>query len=140
MQDSAAEVCFALVFSCSEEVPPAHASACASPTPPPAQVMMERLLSRAQSSGRVDDNVESIRKRFRCGARRAAAAAHASRRVFATESVPVLKLFEDAGKLKTARAKLPPLQAVALTRPQADCTQTPDEVFASISAHFDALR
>ena len=29
------------------------------------QVMMQRLLSRAESSGRVDDNVESIRKRFR---------------------------------------------------------------------------
>lgn len=90
MEGSGAQVCFALVFSCSEEV------------------MMERLISRGQSSGRVDDNVESIRKRFR---------------VFATESVPVLKLFEEAGMLKTA-----------------DCTQSPDHVFASISPHFDALK
>jgi hypothetical protein len=68
MEGSGAEVCFALVFSCSEEVTfsmsvgvagfVSHSSA--------AQVMMQRLLSRAESSGRVDDNVESIRKRFRC--------------------------------------------------------------------------
>ena len=62
--------------------------------------------------------------------------------MFATESVPVLKLFEDAGKLKTVRthtrARVAP--ALQLTRVQADCTQSPDEVFASISQHFDALR
>ena len=34
------------------------------------QVMMERLISCGQSSGRVDENVESIRKRFRCGRQR----------------------------------------------------------------------
>jgi hypothetical protein len=27
--------------------------------------MMQRLLARAESSGRLDDNVETIRKRFR---------------------------------------------------------------------------
>jgi len=31
----------------------------------PVQVMMQRLMSRAASSGRVDDNLEVIRKRFR---------------------------------------------------------------------------
>ncbi len=68
-----------------------------------------------------------------------APAAHAAEcRVFATESVPVLKLFEDAGKLKTVRARRA-VSLALLTRVQADCTQSPDEVFASISAHFDAL-
>ncbi len=74
MEGSGAEVCFALVFSCSEEVP-LYPELPPSQTPAisnsrhmfhvPPQVMMQRLLSRAESSGRVDDNVESIRKRFR---------------------------------------------------------------------------
>ena len=71
MEGAGADVCFALVFSCSEEVLLSRSIACcgsrccAAPLIV-AQVMMQRLLSRAESSGRVDDNVESIRKRFRC--------------------------------------------------------------------------
>jgi hypothetical protein len=107
--------------------------------------MMQRLLSRAQSSGRVDDNVESIRKRFRFRGtqcwQHASAADDVVPRTFATESVPVLKLFEDVGQLKTVGARVTPLRCTrTLTPAQADCTQSPDEVFASISAHFDALR
>ncbi len=105
---------------------------------------MQRLLSRAQSSGRVDDNVESIRKRFRCGGTQCwqrSAADAVVLRTFATESVPVLKLFEDVGQLKTVGARVTPLRCTrTLTPAQADCTQSADEVFASISAHFDALR
>ena len=75
MEGSGAEVCFALVFSCSEEVvsraqSPCRCRSCSmlrstDPHAAPVQVMMQRLMSRAASSGRVDDNLEVIRKRFR---------------------------------------------------------------------------
>jgi hypothetical protein len=61
--------------------------------------------------------------------------------VFATESVPVLKLFEEAGMLKTVHSCAAAATRVHRdTRVQADCTQSPDHVFASISPHFDALK
>jgi adenylate kinase family enzyme len=47
--------------------------------------MTARILERAKSSGRVDDNVESLKLRFA---------------TFKTESVPVVKDFELKGKLK----------------------------------------
>lgn len=46
--------------------------------------MLERLLERGKSSGRVDDNPESIRKRFKTAQE---------------ETQPVLEIFRGRGKL-----------------------------------------
>lgn len=50
----------------------------------PEQVMLNRLIERGQSSGRTDDNIESIKKRFR---------------TFEETSMPVVKYFETADKV-----------------------------------------
>lgn len=50
----------------------------------PEDVMLERLLNRGKTSGRADDNVESIRKRFR---------------TFEETSMPVVEYFEREGKV-----------------------------------------
>ncbi|CAN6607281.1 uridylate kinase [Trichomonascus vanleenenianus] len=50
----------------------------------PEQVMLQRLLKRGQNSGRTDDNIESIKKRFR---------------VFEDTSMPVVNYFATAGKV-----------------------------------------
>ncbi|CAO3630727.1 unnamed protein product [Cunninghamella blakesleeana] len=52
----------------------------------PEQVMLERLLKRSESSGRADDNIESIKKRFR---------------VFKETSFPVIAAYEKQDKVKT---------------------------------------
>eukprot|EP00290_Baffinella_frigidus_P051778 CAMPEP_0180407812 /NCGR_PEP_ID=MMETSP0989-20121125/41933_1 /TAXON_ID=697907 /ORGANISM="non described non described, Strain CCMP2293" /LENGTH=295 /DNA_ID=CAMNT_0022411689 /DNA_START=63 /DNA_END=951 /DNA_ORIENTATION=+ len=49
------------------------------------EVMTERLLHRGETSGRIDDNAESIRKRFR---------------TYQTETMPVILQFEKMDKLK----------------------------------------
>lgn len=51
----------------------------------PEEVMLKRLLKRGESSGRVDDNIESIRKRFN---------------VFTETSMPVIDAFEKQNKVK----------------------------------------
>ncbi|CAO3684743.1 unnamed protein product [Umbelopsis ramanniana] len=51
----------------------------------PEQVLLKRLLKRGESSGRIDDNIESIKKRFR---------------VFADTSFPVIEEYETQGKVK----------------------------------------
>ncbi|CAK7895908.1 uridylate kinase [[Candida] anglica] len=50
----------------------------------PEQVMLTRLLERGKTSGRADDNVESIKKRFR---------------TFVETSMPVVEYFEKQGKV-----------------------------------------
>lgn len=57
---------FTIFFDCSEET------------------MMKRLLKRGESSGRDDDNVESIKKRFR---------------TFKETSMPVVEYFEQQGRV-----------------------------------------
>jgi UMP-CMP kinase len=51
----------------------------------PEEVMLKRLLKRGESSGRVDDNIESIRKRFV---------------IFKDTSYPVIEAFEKQDKVK----------------------------------------
>ncbi|KAH8551804.1 adenylate kinase-domain-containing protein [Umbelopsis sp. PMI_123] len=51
----------------------------------PEEVLLKRLLKRGESSGRIDDNIESIKKRFR---------------VFADTSFPVIEEYEKEGKVK----------------------------------------
>lgn len=50
----------------------------------PEDVLLERLLKRGETSGREDDNMESIRKRFR---------------VFVEQSMPVVELYKSEGKV-----------------------------------------
>ncbi|ABN67773.2 Uridylate kinase (UK) (Uridine monophosphate kinase) (UMP kinase) [Scheffersomyces stipitis CBS 6054] len=50
----------------------------------PEQVMLKRLLERGKTSGRTDDNIESITKRFR---------------TFIETSMPVVNHFEEQGKV-----------------------------------------
>lgn len=51
----------------------------------PEQVMLQRLLKRGESSGRIDDNIESIKKRFV---------------IFKDTSMPVIEEFEKQNKVK----------------------------------------
>ena len=55
----------------------------------PEEVMESRLLKRGETSGRDDDNAESIRKRFR---------------VFVETSMPVVKAFEEQEKVVSVEA------------------------------------
>lgn len=50
----------------------------------PEDVMMARLMKRGETSGRADDNIESIKKRFR---------------VFVETSMPVVDKFEKEGRV-----------------------------------------
>eukprot|EP00921_Rhytidocystis_pertsovi_P002646 GHVQ01004546.1.p1 GENE.GHVQ01004546.1~~GHVQ01004546.1.p1 ORF type:complete len:218 (+),score=28.82 GHVQ01004546.1:535-1188(+) len=51
--------------------------------------MEDRLLKRGENSGRTDDNIESIRKRFR---------------TFTNETIPIVQNFKQQGKLKSVNA------------------------------------
>lgn len=62
-----AECHFILFFECSEEV------------------MEERLIKRGETSGRVDDNAETIKKRLK---------------TFVEKTMPVLESYEEKNKVK----------------------------------------
>lgn len=51
----------------------------------PEEVMLERLLKRSTSSGRTDDNIESIKKRFK---------------TFQVTSMPVVKWYDHHGMIR----------------------------------------
>ncbi|KAI7856739.1 adenylate kinase-domain-containing protein [Circinella umbellata] len=63
---------FTLYFECSEET------------------LVTRLLKRGESSGRIDDNIESIKKRFQ---------------TFKDTSFPVIEYFEEKGKVRKINAE-----------------------------------
>ncbi|KAI5465915.1 adenylate kinase-domain-containing protein [Mariannaea sp. PMI_226] len=67
----------------------------------PEEVMEERLLERGKTSGRSDDNAESIRKRFR---------------TFVETSMPVVEYFEQEGKVVKLDATPPPDQVFVKTQ------------------------
>ncbi|XP_065904516.1 UMP-CMP kinase-like isoform X2 [Dysidea avara] len=73
----------------------------------PEEVCLERAMKRGQTSGRVDDNIESFRKRYH---------------TYINETMPIVKIYQDKGKLRTISG-LPP----------------PDEVFAEVKKIFDKL-
>ncbi|KAF8959570.1 bifunctional uridylate/adenylate kinase, partial [Entomortierella lignicola] len=52
----------------------------------PEEVMLKRLIKRGETSGRADDNIESIKKRFR---------------TFTETSYPVIEYFGKHGKVHT---------------------------------------
>lgn len=58
----------------------------------PEQVMLERLLQRGKTSGRTDDNIESITKRFR---------------TFVETSMPVVNYFDEQGRVVKLRCDEP---------------------------------
>lgn len=59
----------------------------------PEDVMLQRLIKRGQTSGRADDNEESIKKRFK---------------TFVETSMPVVDYFEEKGKVvKVSAIKSP---------------------------------
>lgn len=62
---------FVLYFTCSQET------------------LLDRLLKRGESSGRIDDNIESIKKRFQ---------------VFKETSYPVIEAFETKNKVRQVHA------------------------------------
>jgi UMP-CMP kinase len=51
----------------------------------PEEVMLKRLLKRGESSGRIDDNIDSIKKRFV---------------VFTETSMPVIEMYEKENKVR----------------------------------------
>lgn len=59
----------------------------------PEDVMLERLLNRGKTSGRADDNIESIKKRFR---------------VFVETSMPVVDEFENQKRVIKVNATRTP--------------------------------
>jgi UMP-CMP kinase len=59
----------------------------------PESVMQERLLNRGKTSGRADDNEESIKKRFK---------------TFVETSMPVVDYFEAQGRVVKVSATPPP--------------------------------
>jgi UMP-CMP kinase len=54
----------------------------------PESVMEERLLKRGESSGRTDDNIESIRKRFK---------------TYIDQTMPIIEQYNKQGKAVTVR-------------------------------------
>lgn len=63
--------------------------------------MQERLLNRGKTSGRADDNAESIKKRFK---------------VFVETSMPVVDYFESKGKVERVFATEGPEQVYSKVR------------------------
>jgi UMP-CMP kinase len=59
----------------------------------PEDVMLQRLLKRGETSGRVDDNLESIKKRFQ---------------TFVETSMPVVEHYEKIGKVRKVSCVDPP--------------------------------
>lgn len=57
--------------------------------------MEQRLLNRGKTSGRADDNIESIKKRFK---------------TFVDTSMPVVDAFEKQGKVEKVVANVSPEQ------------------------------
>lgn len=67
----------------------------------PEEVMLRRLLERGKTSGRADDNIESIRKRFA---------------TFIDTSMPVIDYFEKLGKVVKIRCDQPVDEVYAKVR------------------------
>ena len=66
----------------------------------PESVMQERLLNRGKTSGRSDDNAESIKKRFR---------------TFIEQSMPVVDKFAREGKVEKINATMTPIEVYTET-------------------------
>ncbi len=67
----------------------------------PEDVMQKRLLKRGETSGRADDNEESIKKRFK---------------TFVETSMPVVEYYEKQARVVKIKAMEGPDKVYALTR------------------------
>ena len=67
----------------------------------PEEVMQERLINRGKTSGRADDNAESIKKRFK---------------TFVETSMPVVDYFEKEGKVVKIQATGAPDEVYAMVK------------------------
>lgn len=67
----------------------------------PEDVMQERLIKRGKTSGRADDNAESIKKRFK---------------TFVETSMPVVEYFEGQGKVVKIKAVSSPDEIYAVVK------------------------
>jgi UMP-CMP kinase len=67
----------------------------------PEEVLEERLLNRGKTSGRSDDNAESIKKRFK---------------TFVETSMPVVEYFEKEGKVEKVTANKTPEEVYAVVK------------------------
>jgi UMP-CMP kinase len=67
----------------------------------PEEVMEKRLLSRGETSGRTDDNIESIKKRFK---------------TFVESSVPVVDYYRGLSKVREVMSDQPPEEVYAQTK------------------------
>ena len=67
----------------------------------PEEVMEKRLLSRGETSGRTDDNIESIKKRFK---------------TFVESSVPVVDYYRGLSKVSEVMSDQPPEEVYAQTK------------------------
>ncbi|KAJ3037547.1 bifunctional uridylate/adenylate kinase [Rhizophlyctis rosea] len=74
------------------------------------EVMLQRLLKRGETSGRADDNIESIKKRFK---------------TFVETSMPVVDYFDKQGKVRKIQCTKPVDEVYTDTR------HVIDEVFAT---------
>jgi adenylate kinase family enzyme len=84
----------------------------------------KRLLHRGQTSGRVDDNEETIKNRLK---------------TFHNQTMPVLDLYEKQGKL----AEVCPCDSTLNTRShsslQVNSEMAPDDVFKEVRGALDKL-
>ncbi|CAD7703460.1 unnamed protein product [Ostreobium quekettii] len=93
------------------------------------EVLQERLLKRGETSGRADDNVETIQKRFAA---------------FRTCTQPVIDEFRSTGKLHTISAEPPPDDVFAefckvideLEQKSTECENPPEETLVSPTTTF----
>jgi UMP-CMP kinase len=67
----------------------------------PESVMEQRLLDRGKTSGRADDNIDSIKKRFK---------------TFLEQSMPVVEYFSGQGKVVKISSVPPPEEVHATVR------------------------
>ncbi|KAJ1905872.1 bifunctional uridylate/adenylate kinase [Coemansia sp. IMI 209127] len=78
----------------------------------PESVLLERLLDRGKTSGRSDDNIESIKKRFR---------------TYTNDSKPVIDDYDKKGKVITVSCKGSMDGVYAITKKQVDAFLKADE-------------
>ena len=85
--------------------------------------MTKRLLHRGQTSGRVDDNEETIKKRLK---------------TFHDQTMPVLDLYGAQGKLAEVNSSITLSISINIDF-QVNSELGPDDVFIEVSAALDKL-
>lgn len=105
-EETVVESKFVLYFTCSEKV------------------LLERLLRRGESSGRVDDNIESIKKRFQ---------------TFKDTSYPVIEAFEKEGKVREVSNRIKKKQMLNNNLYKINAENGIEEVYEQVKKAFNSL-